>query len=76
MLICIRCNLRSIPSMPDNNKFILNEPEPDYEKAEMDLLRDALRKSYMERFETMMNLIKMNRMLRKAKIISQEDRSE
>ena len=54
----------------------MNEPEPDYEKAEMDLLRDALKKSYMERFETMMNLIKMNRMLRKAKIIYKDDRTE
>ena len=27
-----------------------NEPEPDYEKAEMDQLRDALKRTHKERF--------------------------
>lgn len=54
----------------DNNKSTdkLNEPVPDYEKAELDLLRSALNKSYTERFLTMMRLIKMSRMFRNAKI--------
>ena len=43
-------------------------PQPDYEKAEMDLLRAALKKSYTERFKTMTTLMKMNVMFRKAKI--------
>ena len=27
---------------------VANEPQPDYDKAEMDLLRDALKRTYME----------------------------
>lgn len=46
----------------------LNEPTPDYEKAELDLLRDALRTTHTQRFIKMMNLIKMNKMFRTAKI--------
>ncbi|MFM9909590.1 MAG: hypothetical protein ACKVOW_09585 [Chitinophagaceae bacterium] len=61
--------------MSEDKNNIVNENAPDYEKAEMDLLRDALKKTYMERFETMMNLIKMNLMFRKAKIIHQKDNS-
>ena len=47
-----------------------NEPamQPDYEKAEMDLLRAALKRTYTERFEMMMQLIKLNLMLKKAVI--------
>lgn len=62
--------------MSDDKNIIINENTPDYEKAEMDLLRDALKKTYIERFETMMNLIKMNLMFRKAKIIHQKDNSD
>ncbi len=61
--------------MSEDKNNIVNENAPDYEKAEMDLLRDALKKTYMEQFETMMNLIKMNLMFRKAKIIHQKDNS-
>lgn len=75
MLICIRCNLKKFHNMSEDKNNIVNENAPDYEKAEMDLLRDALKKTYMERFETMMNLIKMNLMFRKAKIIHQKDNS-
>jgi hypothetical protein len=50
----------------------MNEPVPDYEKAELDLLRNALNKSYTERFLTMMRLIKMSRMFRNAKITRPE----
>ncbi|MCW3092039.1 MAG: hypothetical protein JWP81_3108 [Ferruginibacter sp.] len=47
---------------------LLNEPQPDYEKAEMDLLRDALRRSYSERFLFTTRLYKIQQTLRKAKI--------
>ena len=51
-----------------DNKNILQEPQPDFEKAEMDLLRAALKRSYTERFKMMTTLMKMNIMFRKAKI--------
>jgi hypothetical protein len=51
-----------------DDKNILQEPQPDYEKAEMDLLRAALKRSYTERFKMMTTLMKMNIMFRKAKI--------
>jgi hypothetical protein len=35
--------------MSTSNKNIIQEPQPDYEKAEMDLLRAALKRSYTER---------------------------
>lgn len=54
--------------MSTENKNIANEPQPDFEKAEMDLLREALKKSYTERFKTMTTLMKMNMMFRQAKI--------
>ena len=39
-----------------------------YEKAEMDLLRDALKRTHKERFLVMTRLMKMNSMFRNAKI--------
>ncbi|MEO8711308.1 MAG: hypothetical protein ABI405_04245 [Parafilimonas sp.] len=42
--------------------------DADYEKAEMDLLRDVLMRTYTERFMMMTTLMKMNIMFRKAKI--------
>ena len=54
--------------MNPQNKNTANEPQPDYEKAEMDLLREALKKSYTERFKTMTTLMIMNIMFRRAKI--------
>ena len=54
--------------MTSPNKYIAHEPQPDYEKAEMDLLRAALKKTYTERFKTMTTLMKMNIMFRRAKI--------
>jgi hypothetical protein len=47
----------------------VNEPAADYEKAELDLLRDGIKRTYTERFETMMQLIKVGIMLKNAKII-------
>lgn len=54
--------------MDEKNKNILREPEPDYEKAEMDLLRDALKRTHTERFLVMTTLMKRGRMLKNAKI--------
>ena len=47
---------------------ILYEPDAAYETAEMNLLRDALNRSYTERFKMMTTLMKMNIMFRNAKI--------
>ena len=43
--------------------------DADYEKAEMDLLCDGLKRTHTERFLMMTTLMKMNIMMRKAKII-------
>ena len=56
----------------DNNELqALKEPsETDalHEKAEMDLLRDALKRTYKERFLFMTRLMRMNIKFRNAKI--------
>lgn len=44
--------------------------DADYEKAEMDILRDGLRRTHTERFLMMTTLMKMNTMFRKAKMRS------
>ncbi len=54
--------------MEDKNRNIISEPTADYEKAEMDLLRNAQKHSYTERFLMMTTLMKMDQMLRSAKI--------
>ena len=54
--------------MQEENKNIASEPLPDYEKAEMDLLRDGLKRSYTERFKMMTTLMKISFMLKRAKI--------
>lgn len=46
----------------------VEEHEPDYEKAEMDLLRDALRRTHKERFLVATRLYKIQQMLSRAKI--------
>ena len=64
--------MKSYKQVKDDSKHVLSEPIPDYEKAELDLLRNAINKSYTERFLTMMRLIKMSRMFRNAKITRPE----
>ncbi|ANE52265.1 hypothetical protein [Flavisolibacter tropicus] len=54
--------------MSESDKHIIKEHEPDYEKAEMDLLRDGLKRSYKERFLFLNQLIKIQRTMQRAKI--------
>lgn len=54
--------------MSDKKEHIVSKQQPDYEKAEMDLLRDGLKRTHKERFEMMMTLIKTGIMMRRAKI--------
>ncbi len=51
----------------------VNEPQADYEKAELDLLRDGINRTCTQRFETMMQLIKVGIMIKNAKIIHKPD---
>ncbi len=53
--------------MSSEKKNILQEPLPNYEKAEMDLLRDALKRAYKERFLMATTLYKVQLTLNKAK---------
>jgi hypothetical protein len=55
--------------MEDENKDMMQEPQPDYEKAELDLLRDALKRNYKERFLMATRLYKIQKTISKAKII-------
>lgn len=52
----------------EENLSVVQEPFPNYEKAEMDLLRIALKRSYKERFLVMTALMKDSLMMKKAKI--------
>ena len=52
-----------------HNSF-LQEPDAFYEKAEMDQLRQSLKRTYKERFLMMTSLMKMNLMFSKARIIT------
>jgi len=55
---------------PEVPLSMLSEAEVDalYEKAEMDLLRDALKRTHKERFLMMTRLMKLNIMLKSAKV--------
>lgn len=55
--------------MEQDNKNIMQEPQADYEKAEMDLLKDALKRTYKERFLMATTLYKVQLTLNRAKII-------
>ena len=46
----------------------VHEPDSGYEKAELDQLKAALKRSYSERFQMMTTLMKMDLMFKKAKI--------
>ena len=53
--------------MAEENKNI-DVSLPDYEKAEMDLLREALKRSYKERFLMATRLYKVQQTMKKAMI--------
>jgi len=59
-------------SSPKNNisseENVLHESQPDYEKAEIDQLRDALKRTYKERFLVATRLYKIQQTLSKATI--------
>jgi hypothetical protein len=54
--------------MPEKNKNILQEPVGSYEQAEINLLRDALKRSHKERFLMLTQFYKTQHTLQKAKI--------
>lgn len=47
---------------------VVEEPVADYRKAEEDLLKKGLSSTYTERFHTMARLMKLNLILKSAKI--------
>jgi len=51
----------------DKNQLAL-EHSPDFEKAEIDLLRESLRRSYKERFLMATRLYKVQQTMKKAVI--------
>ena len=59
-------------SLPDDLTQQVNEPQAGFEKAELELLKVGILSSYTQRFETMMNLIKLGIMLKNAKIVHQK----
>jgi hypothetical protein len=52
-------------------ELFLSDPDACYEKAETDLLRNALKKSYTERFLMATKLYKISMMLKNAKVTHQ-----
>jgi len=54
--------------MSKNNSLPVSQQMPDFEKAEMDLLRKNLRRSYKERFLMATRLYKIQQTMKKAVI--------
>ena len=54
--------------MTEKNKNSLKESAVGYDKAETDLLREALKRTYKERFLMLTRLYKIQQTLNKAKI--------
>jgi hypothetical protein len=52
-----------------NSQLTTADQRPDFEKAELDLLREGLRRSYKERFLMATRLYKIQQTLKKAVII-------
>ena len=52
-------------------ELFLSEPDACYEKAETDMLREALQRSYTERFLMATKLYKISIMLKNAKVTHQ-----
>lgn len=61
-----------INGVPKKNQHV-NEQQADYEKAEMDLLRDGLKRTHQERFLFATMLYKVQQTLKKATIIYKAD---
>jgi hypothetical protein len=57
--------------MSEKSKNILHETDANYEKAELDLLREALKRTHKERFLMLTQLYKTQQTLKKAKITHQ-----
>lgn len=57
-----------IPNMSSDKGQPASEQTPDFEKAEMDLLRENLRRSYKERFLMATRLYKIQQTMKKAVI--------
>jgi hypothetical protein len=57
--------------MSEKNKNILREPDTSYEQAEINLLKDALKRSYKERFLMLTQFYKTQQTLKNAKITPQ-----
>ncbi len=51
-----------------NNNHILNDPDAEYKKAEDALLKEALNRSYKERFLMATRLYKIQKAMEKASI--------
>jgi hypothetical protein len=54
--------------MSEKNKNILREPDTSYEQAEINLLKDALKRSHKERFLMLTQFYKTQQTLKNAKI--------
>ncbi len=52
--------------MPKGNSQSVSQQVPDFEKAELDLLRENLRRSYKERFLMATRLYKIQQTMQKA----------
>jgi hypothetical protein len=54
--------------MSNDKNQLASEHSPDFEKAEIDLLRESLRRSYKERFLMATRLYKVQQTMKKAVI--------
>ena len=52
--------------MSNDNGLPVSQQTPDFEKAELDLLRESLRRSYKERFLMATRLYKIQQTMQKA----------
>ena len=57
----------------DKENKVRKPTDADFKKAELDLLRASLKKSYTERFDMMSALMEIGLMLKKAKITHKRD---
>ena len=55
--------------MSQDNSLPVSQQTPDFEKAELDLLRENLRRSYKERFLVATRLYKIQQTMQKAIIM-------